>query len=73
MALTLALQEDLDVVLCPEEASAFAFALAFAFAEVSSKMPSELSYRFPGESSPVPLGIPIGHVDGVGGGCIRHI
>ena len=73
MALALALQVDLDIVLCPEEASAFAFALAFVFAEVSSKMPSELSYRFPGESSPVPLDIPVGHVDGVGVGCISHV
>ena len=72
MAFTLALQEDLNVVLCPEEASAFAFALAFSFANVPSKMPSELPHRFPGESSPVSLGIPVGHVDGVGSGSICY-
>ena len=74
MSLTFAFEEDLNVVLGPEEAPAFAFALAltFAFAEVPPEVPTKLSNGFARDPSPVPLRISVGHVDSMGGGCLAH-
>ena len=73
MVLTFAFEEDLDVILRPEESATFAFAFSLALHRVSPKVTAKLANRFPCEASPVLLGVAVGHVDGHGSLRICHV
>ena len=73
MALSFAFDEDLDIILCPEESAALSFPFAFALHHVSPEVATELANKFPCESPPIRLGVAVGHVDGHGGLSIAHV
>ena len=73
MALTLALEEDLDIILSPEESTTFSLAFTFALHQVSPEVTAKLANRFSCESPPISLGVAVGHVDGHRGLSAAHV
>ena len=73
MALTFAFEEDLNIILSPEESATFSCVCACALHHVSLEVTAKLADRFSCESPPISLGVAVGHVDGHRGLSTAHV